>query len=311
MRVTFDSMPNTLVQRLGVLSDRLSRLQIQVATGQRIQVASDDPSAMRRVLDMEGEAKTLTQYQDNIARLQNQATASYSVMSGLQRISNRIGEIVTLADDMKSPQELQIYAGEVSQLIQQAVQIANTKGENGYLFSGTATDTAPFALSLDANGNVTGVTYQGNTNTAPVEIADGNQLSAAPVGANISGSGPFGLVTDTRTGADFFAHMISLQNHLLAGDTAAIRSTDQPALAADEQHLIYQIAANGGLQSRLDAVESIGESRLDALNEMISHDADADLAQTLVRLSQTQTAYEAALKSTATILNTSLLDYLH
>jgi len=37
---------------------------------------------------------------------------------------------------------------------------------------------------------------------------------------------------------------------------------------------------------------------------------DADLAQTLVRLNQTQTAYQAAMQSGAQLLQSSLLDYL-
>lgn len=310
MRVTFNSVPDGMVRQLSVLTQRLSQLQTQAATGQRLQFPEDDPAALRRVLDFQGEAKTLTQYQTNIARLRDQATASYGVMSGLMNISDRLGEIATLADGTESPQELQIYGAEVTELIKHAVQLANTKHQGGYLLSGTLSDQPPFTIALDANNHVTGVTYQGNTSVAETEIAPGTQLAAVPVGANTTGTGPTGLLADSRTGADFFAHMISLQNHLLAGDTAAIHVTDQPALANDEQNLIYQVATNGGVQSNLAAAESLTGKRLDSLNELISHDADADLAEVLTRLSQTQTAYTAALQSGATLLNLSLLDYL-
>jgi flagellar hook-associated protein 3 FlgL len=231
-------------------------------------------------------------------------------MIGLKKISDRLGEIATLADDTKSPQELQIYSAEVTELIKQAVQIANTKHQGGYLLSGTLTDQAPFTLTLDANNRVTGVTYNGNISVAEIEVAPGMQLAAVPVGANTTGTGPSGLLADSRTGADFFAHMIALQNDLLAGNTSAIHATDQPSLATDEQHLILQIATNAGLQSNLDAAESLTGKRLDSLNELISHDADADLAEVLTKLSQTQTAYTAALQSGATLLKVSLLDYL-
>jgi flagellar hook-associated protein 3 FlgL len=43
---------------------------------------------------------------------------------------------------------------------------------------------------------------------------------------------------------------------------------------------------------------------------LISSEADVDLPTTVVKLSQTQTAYQAALASAAKIMSISLLDYI-
>ena len=310
MRVTFNSIPDSMVSQLSVLTSRLSRLQTQASTGQRLQLPEDDPAAMRRVLAFQGDAGTLTQYQANIGRVRDQATVAYNSVNSLTKISDRVNEIATLADGTKSPQELNTYAIEVGQLIQQAVQIANTQFQGSYLFAGTQSDQAPFAATVDSNGNVTGVAYQGNTSVPQFEIATGVTVSPVPVGANATGTGPRGLITDSRTGADLFAHMISLQNHLQAGDTAGIGATDRPALAADEDNLIYLAASNGAIQSHLDVADSVAGQQLDSLDSMISREADADIAETLTRLSQTETAYRAALQGGSTLLNLSLLDYL-
>ena len=48
-----------------------------------------------------------------------------------------------------------------------------------------------------------------------------------------------------------------------------------------------------------------------ALQTQVSQLTGADLAQTLTNLSQTQTAYQAALQSGAKIMGLSLMDYLH
>ena len=45
-------------------------------------------------------------------------------------------------------------------------------------------------MATDANGNVTSVTYQGNQDLAPTEIAQGVTLTAQVVGANPGASGP-------------------------------------------------------------------------------------------------------------------------
>ena len=143
------------------------------------------------------------------------------------------------------------------------------------------------------------------------EVAEGAALSAGVIGANSSGSGSRGLITDGRFGADFFNHLISLQNHLVAADTAGVASVDRPALANDEENILAHLGGNAALQARLEAAAAIASSRRDSLEKGISREADADLAQTLVHLTQTQNAYQVALQSGAKLLSNSLLDYLH
>jgi flagellar hook-associated protein 3 FlgL len=311
MRVATNSFTNSLVDQLNRLSARQTRLQTEAATGQRLIAPEDDPAAMRRVLDLQAEGTSIAQFQKNISFLTEKAGASYEVMRGLKKISDRVGEIATLADDMKSPDELKIYATEVTQLIRQAVQFVNGKHRGDYLLGGTQVDQPPFAATFDADGNAVAVTYQGNTDVPDVEVAEGSFVAAQTPGANSTGSGARGLVADSRFGADLFAHLISLQNHLLAGDTAGIASTDRPALGKDEENLIFQMGTNGALQSRLEAADSLASSRALSVDGLVSKEADADLAETMVRLNQTQTAYTAALQSGATIMQTSLLDFLH
>jgi len=96
----------------------------------------------------------------------------------------------------------------------------------------------------------------------------------------------------------------------MAGNVAAIESTDRPNLGRDEDNLLFHLGTNGAIQSRLEATNALATQRTDTLETLVSKEADADLAQTLVRLNQTQTAYQAALQSAGKILGSSLLDYL-
>jgi flagellar hook-associated protein 3 FlgL len=312
MRIAFNTFPNSLTSQLGALSAQQNRLQNQVATGKRISQLEDDPATMRQVLDLQTQDSQIAQYRQNIASLQTQATTSYNAMSGVQNLSARAGEIATLADGTKSPQELSTYATEVTQLIQQGVQLMNSTSQGSYLFGGTQTSQPPFVATTDANGNVIGVTYQGNASVPGAEIARGATVSVQVPGANTSGTGPGGFITDSRNGADFFNHLIALQNHLLAGNTSAISSQDAPALAKDEDNITSQIANNGLVQSHLSAADSLASTQSLSLKQTISQDSDADLAQTLTQLSAAQTAYQVALQSGAKMLSQSqtLLNYL-
>jgi flagellar hook-associated protein 3 FlgL len=311
MRVATNTFSNDFIGQLNLLQQNQLRLQNQAATGQKLTLPEDDPAAMQRVLNLQAESLSNTQYQNNIAALQSQATSAYGAITGLKTISDRAGEIATLADGTKSPQDLAAYATELNGLIQQAVQLTNTKYQGNYILGGTATGAAPFVATTDSSGNVTAVTYQGNTSVAKSEIAPGVTATAQTLGANSSGSGPRGLLTDSRYGADFLSHLISLRNHLQAGNTAAIAATDRPQLAKDEDNFLFHISANGTLQAQLTATNNLASQHGTDLDGQISQNRDADIAQTITQLKQAQTAYSAALQSGSSILNLSLLNYLH
>lgn len=310
MRVSANHFPQSLTTQIGKLTDQQNRLQAQVGSGRRVTNASDDPVAMRRLLDLQAETATVTQYRSNVARLQETSTATYNSLRGVQKVSDRAGEITTLASGLRSNIELQTYAKEVSKMIQQAVGELNSKQGDSYLFGGTKSDQPPFVIATDADGRVTSVTYQGNAAVNKSEVAAGVTMGVTIPGTNASGTGARGLVTDSRSGADFFNHLISLQDHLLAGDTQAVADTDRQALRSDEDNFIFHLGEIGATQSRLESAASSASDRTQVLKAQSSREGDADLADTLVKLSQTQSAYQATLQSAAKIMNLSLMDYL-
>jgi flagellin-like hook-associated protein FlgL len=89
MRVTSNSFPNVLLDQLGSLATRQSRLQGQAATGQRIHSPDDDPAGLQRVLDLQAESSAAIQYRRNIAVQQELADAIYSSVKSLKKISDR------------------------------------------------------------------------------------------------------------------------------------------------------------------------------------------------------------------------------
>ena len=313
MRVATSTFSDNFMVQIGQLQAKQQRLQNQAATGLKLSLPEDNPSAMGQVLTLQTESSANTQYQSNISQLQTQATTSYNAINGLKTITNRIGEISTLAQDMtKSAQDRANYAAEVNQLLGQALQVGNTKDGNGnYIFGGTQTGAAPFVATTDASGNITAVNYQGTTSLAAGEISPGVTVTAGTLGANTTGSGPRGLFTDSRSGADLFNHLISLRNNLNSGNTAAIASTDAPAVSKDEDNLLYAVASNGAVQSQLESASNLATQQGLAVTSQISSRTDADLAQTLTQFSQAQTAYQAALQSGVSVLNLSILNYIH
>ena len=104
--------------------------------------------------------------------------------------------------------------------------------------------------------------------------------------------------------------MIALQNDLTSGNTTAISGTDSTNLQNDEDNMTYQVANNGNVQDRLTAAASLASSQSNSLSGLVTNASGADLVNTLSELNQTQTAYQAALESSATIMQLSILNYL-
>lgn len=312
MRVTDLSFSANFLSQVNQLEQQENTLQQESTTGLKITEPEDDPSVMSNVLDMQTASSANSQYQNNITSLQDSATTSYSAMNSLKTISDQVNEIATEATSgTTSSTQLSAYATQVNQLIQQALQIANTQDPDGnYIFGGTKSSVKPFSAATNSDGNVTAVTYQGNSSVASAEVAPNTTVSAYVPGANTTGSGAQGLLTDSRTGADLFSHMISLQQDLASGNTSAISSTDAPALQRDEDNIITSISANSVMQSTLTNATNIASAQSTNLTEQISNSTSADLATTLTQLTQTQTAYQAALESGSMIMNVSLLNYL-
>lgn len=311
MRVASTNFPDSFLYQANNLQNAQLNLQTEATTGLKISLPDSNPSGMAEVLNLQTNSSANQQYQTNITNLQTQATSVSTALTSLQAIISKAGEIATSADGVSSPTELSADATQIGELIQQAVALGNTKDSDGnYIFGGTATGAPPFAATTDSSGNVTGVTYSGNSGANQVEISPGVTVTAQVPGENTTGSGAAGLFVNSSTGADLFNHLISLQQDLTSGNTAAIASTDSPNIAKDESNTVSAVAANGVLQSRLQAASSMATQQGNNVTAQISSYTDADLATTLTRLQQTQTAFQAALESSSMVMNLSMVDFM-
>lgn len=310
MRVTTSSYNESLVNHLQRITRRQVNLQEQISTGQRVTSPEDDPFAAGQVLRLREQSAAASQYQGSIENHREFAGATHDLMRSLKTVLDRAQEIAFAADGLDSTGDLSSFAAEVGQLIKRAVQVANTTHRGEYLLAGTLTATQPFTAELDSEGLVTSVTFAGNTEQRETEIAQGILISSRVAGENSSGSGERGLITDSRSGADLFAHLIALQQSLASGDAATVASTVRPLLQRDEENIINHLAQNASLQSRLDATLNSTKDEKLAVEGEISRHADADIAETIVRLNESQTSYQAALQSAGSVLNLTLLDFL-
>ncbi len=297
MRIASNTVSDNIVRQIQNLGSQSARLQSLVASGQRITNPEDDPAAVSRVINLENERRSIEQFQRNASRALEVSQASYSGLQQIKKLSDRATEIGTLGTGTVSAEARTAYAAEVDQLLEQAVQLGNTKFRNDYIFAGTAVDAAPFAAARNASGKITGVTYAGNSAQSSIALSESSAVTA-------------GTSADTNTGiGDFINRLVSLRDSLQSGNTTAVKAA-QTDLLNSEDLLVNSLSSQGAVQMRIEVNQAQQKDRAANLEKLVSSEADGDLPSTIVKLNQNQVAYQAALQSASNIMKLSLLDYL-
>lgn len=188
-------MSDALVRRLNTLNVRQGEYNDQLANGQRISLASEDPQAAGRILRLQSERSAIESYTKNAERALGVAQASFAALDRLKGVSDRATELASLSiSGNVSAKERQAYAVEVEGLLQSAIEVANTSHQGEYLFNGTNTSTtgaapyeqtgaSPFGLRESAvRKTAASVSKLGATLTLP-------DVTGLAVGQGVSGQG--------------------------------------------------------------------------------------------------------------------------
>lgn len=299
-RITQGILVQRALYNLQNQNRRLFDLQTQLATGQRVNKPSDDPIDARRAINTRATMAKYQQYLENITnarpRLEESATAIRTALENLQRARE-----LTLqgANGTSDQNALNALAEEINQLLESYLTTANHQSGNLYIFAGTRTQTPPFEATRDVNGNITAVTYQGDSERIPVAIGDGAQVFS-----NEPGSGVF------LSAQSAFQTLIDIRDNMLAGDRASLQNQRLTELETIRIQLGQAQARIGATQNRLTDAEAELEDFDIQLRQLLSDTIDADLADVVINLNAQSNAFQAALQAAADVIQPSLLDFL-
>ena len=270
----------------------LAVTQGQISSGHRISVASDDPTAAGSVLRLRSARVATDQYQRNIETGTGRLSAEEHVLGQLTDTLDRARELaVGQGSDTSSAATRLTAKTEVDNLLQTSLDLGNTTYLDGYLFGGTAAQTAPFDLAT--------VPYSSAppSGTQKVEIA----------------AGQFGLTNHDGTQVFLNTGMLKalqdLSTALGANDTVGIRTAEQSLRSSGDkvQALLGDVGARSAQME--SARNTLGAVALD-LDSHLSTLEDTDMTQATVDLMRRQTTLQAALLTTQKVLGISLADYL-
>lgn len=296
MRVTFNTGMASLLHEVNGVAERLKARQLEVATGKRVQVPSDDPAATVGIVSENATVQTL----DRFARTADSAEARLRVTDSV---------LTNLVDELQSALT-QAAAGRNSTLTQESrnatalaitglrdsiLSTVNTQYQGGYLFSGGRSTTAPYTKT---GSTVSG--YQGDTTIVSVDIS-----RSRSVAVTVNGD----AVLRGTDASDVFSVLTSLATAVQNGDSNAI---DQGIGALNraftrateaQSRVGTDLAAIAEEQARLGETKRASNARRATLE-------DANLAEAISGMNAAQQSQQATLAVLGQTNRLSLLDYL-
>ncbi len=297
-RVTLETFVNSTLTSVQKSTSNMSKLQEQISTGKKINRPSDDAAGTRKILSLRSDGLRLDQYASNIQTATSALSYNESTLNTVADALQRITELTMQGVSDTAGQETRnINASEINQLLDTVLQGANSKRLGSYVFAGTETTTEPFEVTRNSKGEIDSVTYNGNREKIEYNIGPNTNAQV-----NQSGSEIF---MDT----DLFGAILRARDSLASGAISFAR-TELDNLESAAQNIRNSIAKTGGIASTLELSGNRIEQTKLSLRETLASTESADIAETILKLTEQQSIYEASLASSSYIFRTSILDYL-
>lgn len=270
----------------------------QVATGQRVNVPSDDPAAAAANLQSLAESANVDRYTQNGDAVLSQAQMADSALSN---VVGELNQAITLgtqgADGSMTSEDRAAIATQVQSLLSQVVSQANTTFNGVSLFAGTAAAVPAFASD---STSPTGYSYQGNSSVNSAAVGDNLQVNV-----NVPGDQIF-----TNSNGNVLGSLSQLISALGSGSTTdigdAVSAVRDGLTNVSQQRVLY-----AGVVNQVNAQESYLSQETISLTSQQQSLTGVDMSTAVSNLTQAQIAHSTILAAAAKVLPTSLLDYLN
>ena len=269
---------------------------LQLTTGKRVNVASDDPSAAGREVAISSQSGDCDQFLRSTASISSELqTADSALNSGVTALQRAISLGVEGANGTMSQQDRAALASEVQSISQQMLSVANLSYNGKYVFAGTADSQPPYVAAAG------GIVYQGNDSVNQVEIEAGQTIAVNQPGSQLF----------SAAGANVFHALSDLATALQSSSS----TTDDITNATNEVSAAYNQLNSartfyGSTLDQLNASQDFLNSEKLQLTQQTSDLVGVDMNQAATNLANAETARNAALQAAASVGNVSLFNYL-
>jgi flagellar hook-associated protein 3 FlgL len=182
MRISSNQMHQQAINAMLEQQAELSKVQQQVATGQKIDKPSEDPVAASKIVKLRDVLKLTDQYQSNINNARARLSLEEGTLGKIGDVYHRLRELAITANNAGQTSESRSFiAEEVDQLLDELVGLANSTDSNGeFLFSGSKGKFKPFAKN-----NHGGFDYHGDDTQQFIQIGPRRQIPVNDSGTDV------------------------------------------------------------------------------------------------------------------------------
>jgi flagellar hook-associated protein 3 FlgL len=301
-RITGAMLSGSTLRDINSSLAALERTSNELSSGKSILEPSDNPYGASRSIDLQSQLDGLTAFAKNTEDGTAWTNSSESAMANMSEAVQRVRTLLVQASNGSlNAGDLQTIATEVDQITESVKQDADTQYAGQYVFSGTQTTTRPYAPGASDE-------YQGDEGTVARSIGPGASIA---VNANVSSL--LGNGQESKDGK-LLDTLRTIAQHLSEATPetkAALNSSDLKALDENFETLTQLQATTGSAHNQLQTANSRIESLQSSISAALSSTENADFAATSLAYSNERASYEAALRAGATIIQESLLNFLH
>jgi len=296
-------MTDSLVRYLTAQNEALYERQTIIASQKRINRPSDDPIGIGKVLDYRQTLSSIEQYETNIQSGQERLEITEITLDLVDELLQGV-RAIAMTEAGGTTESRQLTAEQVKNMFDQVLDLANSKLNGDYMFSGYQTRTAPFSRdeTLATTFDQFTVTYNGDDGDARFIVAHNTEITIDADGRPLFHNAAAG-------GINIFDAMRDLIVALETDDTAAISA--QADLIDHGRKQINNIrAANSPILYQLMTSENHWQNYKPKIQELLAKEEEVDVTQAVVELQSIELAYQTTLATTARITQQGLIDFL-
>jgi flagellar hook-associated protein 3 FlgL len=179
MRISTATFQNDAVSQMDSLQAAMASTQQDLSTGLKVRTASDNPTGMAQVNQMNVLVSASVQYVTNSNTAQTNLQLEEQAMTDASNVMQSANTLAVEANNSAlTATQRQNIATQLQQELQSLISIGNRTDSSGnYLFAGFASSTTPFTQSGS------NVSYNGANAVVQVQISENQSLSMGDTGA--------------------------------------------------------------------------------------------------------------------------------
>jgi flagellar hook-associated protein 3 FlgL len=279
----------------------MTRTTDELSSGKTILEPSDNPYGASQVIDLQSQLDGLSAYESNAQDGIAWENVASSAMTNMNEVTGRVRELLVQgANGTYNESDLEAMALQVEQLTESIKQDANTQYAGQYVFSGTATTTAPYEQGEDDE-------YKGNAESVSRAVGPGASVT---ITTNISSLLGNGEASEDGKLLDTLRTIAKTMRSGTAEARSELGDADLQKLEANMQTLRGLQATAGSATDQLQTALTRNEDLQTSITGALTSVDGTNIATASITYSNEQAAYEAALRAAATIVQESLLNFL-